>query len=44
MEIEARKKTQMEGTLEMKNLGKRAGTTDLSITKECKRWKRESQA
>ena len=33
MEIEAIKKTQTEGILEMKNLGKRTETTDASITK-----------
>jgi hypothetical protein len=34
MEIEAKKKkkTQTEATLEMKNLGKRTRTTDISIT------------
>ena len=32
MEIEAIKKTQVEATLEMENLGKRTGTTDASIT------------
>jgi hypothetical protein len=32
MEIETIKKTQMEATLEMENLGKRTGTTDTSIT------------
>ena len=32
MEIESIKKTQTEGILEMKNLGKRTGTTDASIT------------
>ena len=33
MEIESIKKTQTEGILEMKNLGKRTGTTDSSITR-----------
>jgi predicted transcriptional regulator len=33
VEIEAIKKTQTEGILEMKNLGKRTETTDASITK-----------
>ena len=32
MEIEAVNETQIEGILEMKNLGKRTGTTDRSIT------------
>ena len=32
MEGERIKKTQMEATLEMKNLGKRSGITDVSIT------------
>jgi hypothetical protein len=32
MEIEAIKKTQREETLEMENLGKKAGTPDTSIT------------
>ena len=32
MTIEAIKKTQMKGILEMENLGKRTGTTDTSIT------------
>ena len=32
MEIETLKKTQMETNLEVKNLGKRAGVTDASIT------------
>lgn len=32
MEVEAIKKTQTDGILEMKNLGKRTGTTDASIT------------
>jgi hypothetical protein len=32
MEIEAIKKTQTEGILEIENLGKRTGTTDASIT------------
>ena len=36
MEIEAIKKTQMEATLEMENLGKRTGATDVSITKMLK--------
>ena len=36
MEIEAIKKTQTEGILEMENLGKRTGTTDASITGEWK--------
>ena len=31
-EIEAIKKTQIETILEMENLGKRTGTTDVSIT------------
>jgi cell fate (sporulation/competence/biofilm development) regulator YmcA (YheA/YmcA/DUF963 family) len=31
-EIEEIKKTQTEAVLEMKNLGKRTGTTDVSIT------------
>lgn len=31
-EIEEIKKTQTEAVLEMKNLGKRTGTTDASIT------------
>ena len=31
VEIEAIKKTQTEGILEMENLGKRIGTADLSI-------------
>ena len=34
MEIEAIKKTQIEGILEMKNLRKRIGTTESSITKQ----------
>ena len=33
MEIEATKKTQVEATLEMKNLGKRPETTGTSITR-----------
>jgi hypothetical protein len=32
VQIEAKKKTQTEGILEMENLGKRTGTTDASIT------------
>ena len=32
MDIESIKKTQMQVTLEMKNLGKRTGTTDINIT------------
>jgi hypothetical protein len=32
LERETIKKTQMEATLEMENLGKRTGTTDTSIT------------
>jgi hypothetical protein len=32
VEIEAKKKTQIEGILEMENLGKRTGTTDAGIT------------
>jgi hypothetical protein len=32
MEKEARKKTQLEATLETENPGKRTGTTDASIT------------
>jgi hypothetical protein len=32
IELETINKTQMETTLEMKNLGKRTGTTDESIT------------
>jgi hypothetical protein len=32
MEIEEIKKSQIEATLDMKNLGKRMGTTDASIT------------
>ena len=32
LEIEAIKKTQMKGILEMENLGKRTGMTDISIT------------
>ena len=32
MTIEAIKKTQRKGILEMENLGKRTGTTDTSIT------------
>ena len=32
IEIEAMKKTQTEGILEIKNLGKRTGNTDISIT------------
>ena len=31
MEVETIKKAQMEATLEMENLGKRLGTTDVSI-------------
>jgi hypothetical protein len=37
MEIEAIKKTQTEGILEMENLEKRTGTTDTSITTRYKR-------
>jgi hypothetical protein len=44
MEIETIKKTQTEGILEMKNLGKRTGTTNGSITTEYKRWERECNA
>ena len=33
MELEAIKKTQMEATLEMENLGKRTENTNASITK-----------
>ena len=44
VEIEVIKKTQAEEILEMENLGKKTGTTDASITKEYRRWKRESQA
>ena len=32
MEVETIRKTQMEATLEMENLGKRSGITDISIT------------
>jgi DNA-binding Lrp family transcriptional regulator len=32
MKIEAIKKTQMEATLDMENIGKRIGTTETSIT------------
>ena len=32
IEIEIIKKSQMEATLEMENLGKRSGVTDASIT------------
>ena len=32
VEIETIQKTQMEGNLEMKDLGKRSGITDVSIT------------
>ena len=32
MEVETIKKTQMEANLEMENLGKRSGITDVSIT------------
>ena len=33
MEIETIKKSQMEATLEMDNIGKRSGVSDASITK-----------
>jgi hypothetical protein len=36
MEIEAIKKTQTEAILEMENIGKRTGTTDISITNRYK--------
>ena len=42
VEMEVIKKTQTERLLEMKNLGKRTGTTDVSPTKY-RGWKRESQ-
>jgi len=32
VEVETIKKTQMEANLEMENLGKRSGITDVSIT------------
>ena len=32
LEVETIKKTQMEATLDMENLGKRSGTIDVSIT------------
>ena len=37
MEIEMIKKTQREVTLEMDNLGKRSGGTDVSITNRIQR-------
>jgi hypothetical protein len=36
IETETIKNTQMEATLEMENLGKRTGATDVSITKMLK--------
>ena len=42
VEAETIKKTQMEGNLEMENLGKRSGTTFASITNRIQK-KRESQ-
>jgi hypothetical protein len=44
MKIEAIKKTQIEGILEMENLGKRTGTKTQPSPTEYKRRKRESQA
>ena len=47
MEIEAVKKTQSEGVVEMEHLGKRLETadtpTELASQTEYKRWKREYQ-
>jgi hypothetical protein len=43
LEVETIKKTQRETTLETETLGKKSGTIDASISKEYKRWKRESQ-
>ena len=37
------KKTQMETNLEMENLGKKSGITDVRLLTEYKREKRESQ-
>ena len=37
--IETIKKTQTKGIIEMQNLGKWTGTTDVSITNKEKRWK-----
>ena len=36
MEVETIEKTQMEANLEMKNLGKRSGITNVSITNRIK--------
>jgi chromosome segregation ATPase len=45
MEVETIKKTQMEANLEMENLGKRSGITDVRIQEiqEYKRWKMEER-
>jgi hypothetical protein len=43
IEIEAIKRTQTEGILEMENLKKRTGTIGAIITNRYKSWKRESQ-
>jgi hypothetical protein len=43
MEVEMKKKTQRETTLEIETLGRKSGTIDESTATEYKRWKRESQ-
>jgi hypothetical protein len=42
-EVETIKKNQRETTLELETLGKKSGITNVSIEREYKRWKRESQ-
>lgn len=44
MEIESIKKTQTEGNLETKYLPTQAGTAEVSLRTERKRWKRDSLA
>lgn len=44
IEIEMKKKSQMEAILMMKILENRAGTTNASNTNRYERWKRESQS
>jgi hypothetical protein len=44
VEREAIKKTQTEEILEMENLGMRTGTTNVSITREYRRWETISDA
>ena len=43
MEVDTRKKTQSEATLEIETLGKKSGTIDASISNRIKEMEKESQ-